>query len=161
MNHDLLSETTNTANSTDAIATPPAPPAQPSSAKTSGNPMWAQLALTFALIAILTALPVLWWKAIAAPTTGAQVAEAIAGVTGHFSKVPDWYPMVRASSILTGFIALILIALSLIFHSNRKQTVVAAVLCIAAFAVSAPWLTLMAVGILVLVPVAMMLIGAM
>jgi hypothetical protein len=141
------------------FGTPPPPPRVSQSGR-----LFTQLALLFAIIALVAALPILWQKLLASPTSASLVGEVIAEITHPTqtaANLPIWYAGVRAASVLSAFLSLILVLVALIMGAQRRLLAIAAVLCLAAFAVSAPWLTLLALGVLLMIPISLMLIGAM
>lgn len=134
---------------------PPAPPALP------GRPQGlAMAALGVALLALLCALPVLWWRLTHGPISGGMLAEVLQVFgTGGPDGAPGWLVAVRAVSVLGGFLALVLGLVALILRQPGRLVAIVWVLALAALAASSLGLTLMIVIGVVLIGVLLLGMG--
>lgn len=124
---------------------------------------WSQIALGLALMAFLLALPILWWRIAFASGSGGVMSEVIGAVNESIKgqSYPGWYTSLRASAILLAFIALVAAVLAFIMKNAARMAAIACVLAIAALLVTSPFLTMIAIGGLVAIAVALLTLGAM
>lgn len=134
---------------------PPAPPGLP--ARPQGL---AVTALGVALLALLCALPVLWWRLTHGPIGGGMWAEVLQVFgAGSPGGAPGWLVAVRAVAMLGGFLALVLGLVALILRQPGRLVAIVLVLALAALAASSLGLTLMIVLGVVLIGVLLLGMG--
>lgn len=124
---------------------------------------WSQVALGLAIMAFLFALPILWWRIAFASGSGGVVSEVIGAVSETIKgqSFPTWYTSLRASSILLAFIALVAAILAFIMKNTARMAAIACVLAIAALLVTSPFLTMIAIGGLIAIVIALLGLGVM
>jgi hypothetical protein len=124
---------------------------------------WSQIALGLALLAFLLALPILWWRIAYSTGSGGVISEVIGAVNESIKgqSFPAWYTSMRASSILFAFIALVAAILALILKNAARPAAIACVLAVAALLVTSPFLTMIAIGGLIAIAIALLGLGVM
>jgi hypothetical protein len=139
------------------------PPPQP-----AAKPLVAGLALPALLLGILAlvlALPILWWRISTQPAaislSGEIVREVAQVVQGAdlSTALPSWYAGVRAFAIIAAFLALLLAIIALILKHSGRMAGIAVVLALAAFAATSSSLMLMIVGGALLLGVLLLMLG--
>ena len=122
---------------------------------------WSQVALGLAIMAFLLALPILWWRIAYASGSGGVISEVIGAVNESIrgQSYPAWYASVRASSILLAFIALVSASLAFIMKNAARPAAIACVLAMAALMVTQPFWTLIALGALIAIVIALLGFG--
>lgn len=120
-------------------------------------------ALCLGILAILLALPVLWWRISMQPVAsslGGEIAQQIGAAAQSVSAAPpDWYAAVRASALLAAFLSLLLAIVALILRNSARMAGIAAVLALAACVASSSGLTLTIAGGVVLLVTLMLTLG--
>jgi hypothetical protein len=138
------------------------PPPQPSPEPLPST--WSHLALALAAIAFVLALPILWWKLMAAPVGATLVSEAVQGtadaIRGNFNT-PQWVISLRAASVICAFLSMLSVILALILKNQRRSAGIATVLALAALAVTAPLLFIAVLAAVVGIIVVLFSVGLM
>jgi len=124
---------------------------------------WSQVALGLAIMAFLLALPILWWRIAYASGSGGVISEVIGAVNESIrgQSYPAWYVSVRASSILLAFIALVAAILAFIMKNAALPAAIACVLAIATLVVTSPFLTMIAIGGLIVIALGLLGLAVM
>lgn len=132
---------------------PPAPARRPAPAGL------ALVALALGIVALLLALPILWWRISAQPDAVTLAGEVVQAISGEAGALPSWYSAVRASAMLAAFLALLLAVIALILKHSGRLAGIAVVLALASFAATSSSLLLMIVGGVLLLAVLMLAVG--
>lgn len=139
---------------------PPAPP--PAKQVIAGL---AMPALLLGILAIVLALPILWWRISAQPaaiTLSGEIVREVAQVvqgSDPANVLPGWYSGVRASAMIAAFLTLLLAVIALILKHSGRLAGIAVVLALAAFAAISSTLMLMVVGGALLIGVLLLMLG--
>lgn len=118
---------------------PPAPAAAPR------PPGLSLAALVLGALALLLALPVLWWRLNTSgggTATAELLGEISTAMSGQGQGGPGWLSATRASAMLLAFVCLITAIIALILKHSGRLAAIAVVLGLAALAATSLGLTL-------------------
>ena len=119
----------------------------------------SMVALVLGALALLLALPILWWR-LNSPAT-ASVSAQLLDVITQASTVnnPGWVTGVRAGAMLMSFLSLVCACIALILKHSGRLAAIAFVLALAALAATSWGLALAVVAGVILIGVLLLGMG--